>query len=108
MQIEVTHAVWLNQADFCSIENLAEVSGLSLDELNDLVESGSIEPLHATRPDCFALLHVTTARRARRLRDDFQLDRNGVALAMALMLRIDALERALESARAHRRDHESA
>jgi chaperone modulatory protein CbpM len=96
MTSQVTHAVWLNEADVCSIEHLAEVSGLSLDEIEDLVESGLMDPADAAAPArSFHLLHVVTVRQARRLRDDFQLDRNGLALAMALLRRIDSLERAL-------------
>ena len=37
-------------------------------------------------------MHVVTVRTARRLRDDFELDRNGVALALTLLRRIAQLE----------------
>jgi chaperone modulatory protein CbpM len=91
-----SHAVWLDEDEDCSIEHLADVSGLSLDEVEDLVVSGVIWPADAaTEPRCFHLLHVVTLRQARRLRDDFELDSNGVALAMTLLRRIKVLERAL-------------
>ena len=94
MRIELTHAVWLNQTDLCSIEHLAEVSGLSVEEIEDLVDNGLIAPVDG-QVRAFQLLHVVTVRQARRLRDDFELDRNGLALAMTLVRRIDALEQAL-------------
>ena len=97
MTYELTDAVWLNQSDVCSIEHLAEVSGLSVEEIDDLVASGVIEAADVPKR-CFHLLHIVTVRQARRLRDDFQLDRNGVALAMALLRRIDSLEAALAEA----------
>ena len=100
MTSQVTQAVWLNQTDVCSIEHLAEVSGLSLEEIEDLVETGLVAPAEAQAPTrSFHLLHVVTVRQARRLRDDFQLDRNGLALAMTLLRRIAALEQALNAAR---------
>lgn len=98
MSMQLTHAVWLNEQDLCSIEHLAEVSGLSVEEIEDLVDSGSMEPAAAPERS-FHLLHVVTVRQARRLRDDFQLDRNGLALAMTLVRRIEALEQALRAAR---------
>jgi chaperone modulatory protein CbpM len=100
MTLQVTHAVWLNDSAVCSIEHLAEVSGLSPEEIEDLVESGLMEPADAAAPArSFHLLHVVTVRQARRLRDDFQLDRNGLALAMTLLRRIASLEQALLAAR---------
>jgi chaperone modulatory protein CbpM len=96
MSLQVTHAIWLGEGEVCTIEHLAEVSGLSLDEVEDLVVSGVIWPADAaTKPRCFHLLHVVTVRQARRLRDDFELDSNGVVLAMTLLRRISVLERAL-------------
>ena len=98
MTLQVTHAVWLNDSAVCSIEHLVEVSGLSLGEIEDLVDTGLMDPADAAARS-FPLLHVVTARQARRLRDDFQLDRNGLALAMTLLRRIDSLEQALLAAR---------
>jgi chaperone modulatory protein CbpM len=93
---QVTSAVWLNEGEVCTIEELAEASGLSRDEVDDLVVSGVIWPADAAaQPHRYHLLHVVTVRQARRLRDDFELDSNGVALAMTLLRRIRALELAL-------------
>ncbi|PWF43624.1 chaperone modulator CbpM [Massilia glaciei] len=95
MTLQVTQAESLDETAVCSIEHLVEVSGLSLEEIEDLVENGLMDPAPAAPARSFHLLHVVTVRRARRLRDDFELDRNGLALAMALLRRIDSLERAL-------------
>jgi chaperone modulatory protein CbpM len=90
-------AVWLNEYTVCSIEHLAEVSGLSIAELSDLVDSGVIEPVdQAARPPAFYLGSIVTANTARRLRDDFELDRNGLALALRLIQRIRRLELELQ------------
>jgi chaperone modulatory protein CbpM len=96
MSYPMTHAVWLGEVEVCTIEHLAEVSGLSVDEVEDLAVNGVIWPADAAaQPRCFHLLHVVTVRQARRLRDDFELDSNGVALAMTLLRRISVLEQAL-------------
>lgn len=89
MDLQVSHTVWLNDAGTCSLEDLAQASGLSLDELRDLAECGVLDPVEGGR---YRLHCVVTVRTARRLRDDFELDRHGLALALTLMRRIDALE----------------
>ena len=94
MSLALTHAVWLNESAVCSIDELAAVSGLSVDDIEDLVDNGLIHPADAPGRS-FHLMHVVTVRKARTLRDDFQLDRNGLALAMTLLRRVEALERAL-------------
>ena len=104
MSMQVTHAVWLNDTAVCSIEHLVEVSGLSRDDIRNLVEDGVMAPADASDPGAgFHLVHVLTARQARRLRDDFELDRNGLALALTLLRRIESLEQALHMAQSGHR-----
>jgi chaperone modulatory protein CbpM len=98
MIINTADLIWLNDADVCSIEQLADVSGLSIDEIDDLIKSGVIAPVdNAAGTTFFQLHYVTTAMTARRLRDDFELDRHGVALALTLMQRINELEAELKA-----------
>ena len=89
----VVESIWLNDADLCSLEELAEFSGLSNAELADLVEIGAIEPddREAT-VYLFRSQTIVVARTARRLRDDFELDTHGLAVALNLMQRIRLLE----------------
>jgi chaperone modulatory protein CbpM len=99
MTLELTHAVMLDAAQVCELEHLIEVSGLTPDEMDDLVENGLVAPSAAQpAPRVFHLVHVVTVLRARRLRDDFELDRNGLTLAMTLLRRIDELEQKLAAA----------
>ena len=99
MSMQVTQAVWLNETAVCPIEHLVDVSGLSRDEIRQLVEDGVMESADASNPAMtFHLVHVLTVRQARRLRDDFELDRNGLALALTLLRRIESLEQALHLA----------
>ena len=69
--------------------------------IEDLVANGLIEPAdEAEQPPAFHLCCVLTVKTARRLRDDFQLDRHGVALALTLVRRIRELQAELGALRA--------
>lgn len=101
MIIHITDSIQLDDSGVCSIEQLAEASGLSIEELDDLIRNGVIAPVdeHA-QPPSFRLRYVVTARTARRLRDDFELDRHGMTLALTLLRQIDRLQAELDAARA--------
>jgi chaperone modulatory protein CbpM len=100
MMLQVNDCVWLNGGDVCRIEHLVEVSGLAIEEIEDLIEAGVIAPVDRdSEPVCFQISHVLTVMTARRIRDDFQLDRHGVALALTLLRRIDELEAELSRLR---------
>lgn len=91
--VNVAEWLWLNDEGRCSAQHLLEYSGLSADELDDLVQNGVITPIDtADRPHSFQLHYISVARLARRLRDDFELDRRGITLAMTLINRINELE----------------
>ena len=94
-------AIWLNSTEVCRIEDLAERSGLSIEEIADLVDTGVIAPLEEeNQAHYFLIRHVLTVKVARRLRDDFQLDCHGISLALTLLRRIDDLEARLAAAEA--------
>jgi len=98
MSIVVLESIRLDESGVCTIEHLAELSGLALEDLRDLVESGVIEPVDEfAEPLSFYLRYVVTAKTARRLRDDFELDRHGVAVALTLLKRIENLEQQLRT-----------
>lgn len=100
MPTTLTDSIWLGGSAVCSIEHLAEVSGLALEEIEDLVGSGLMEALPGGPGGrCFELRHVLTVTTARRLRDDFQLEPNGLALALTLLERIRVLEQQLLEAK---------
>ncbi|NYT61051.1 hypothetical protein H0A66_01740 [Alcaligenaceae bacterium] len=93
MTVHITESVWLNTSDICSFEHLVQVSGLAPDILLSLIDAGVLEPSnHDPANYFFSVDCIVTARTARRLRDDFELDAQGLALAVNLIRRIDALE----------------
>jgi chaperone modulatory protein CbpM len=84
MEVEVLELEWLEEEQECAAGQLAQQSRLPEDEILELVHCGAIprEPGRAR----------SAARMAARLRQDFELDLQGVALALTLLRRIAELE----------------
>ncbi len=95
MNKALADSFWLDDQDVCGIEHLAEFSGLSIEEIADLIDTGVIAPAAAGPAPTFQLSTILTVKTARRLRDDFQLDINGITLALTLLRRIDELQQEL-------------
>ena len=101
MKVELTEVHWLDEHHELSLTQLAELSGLLETELHELVECGVIAPIDrgatalSFRADC-----IVTTRTAYRLRQDFELDAPGLALALTLLDRIHKLETQLNELRA--------
>ena len=101
MKTQITESIWLNTSDICSFEHVLEVSGLSAAELRELVEAGIIQPSNNDPGNYFFYTEcIVVARKARRLRDDFELDTRGLALALNLLRRVDSLEAEIARLRA--------
>lgn len=94
--VHLSESIWLNSSDICSLAHITEVSGLTEHDILDLVEAGILEPTNDDpnnyffRVDC-----IVIARKARRLRDDFELNPDGLALALNLLRRVERLEQEL-------------
>jgi chaperone modulatory protein CbpM len=102
MKLELTEAVWLEERGDLTLRELSESSGLSEPELQDLVALGAIEPVDADAQHWnFAARCIIAARTACRLRDDFELDAQGLALVMTLLDRVEELETELKRLHAH-------
>lgn len=102
MSVLITETVWLNTSDTCSLEYIAEVSGLSQRDILDLVEVGVLKPSDQDHSHYFFHTDcVVLARKAKRLRDDFELNTQGLALAMSLLCRVEELQVEITSLRAH-------
>jgi chaperone modulatory protein CbpM len=108
MKIEMTEVRWVDQHAACTLHELVEASQLSADELWELIDLGVLQPLQAAGRDApaagaeprFAAECLVTVRAVGRLRRDFDLDAPGVSVALALIERIEALERQLRAVRA--------
>jgi chaperone modulatory protein CbpM len=94
-------AAWLTDACEFTLEELADISGLTEAELREFVEYGAIEPVdRAATQWRFTGRCVVTMRVASRLRADFELEPHGVALVISLLERIGELEAELGRLRA--------
>ena len=92
MNIEIAEATFLEQNDFVTIVQLAERSGLSENELRELVESGAFSPADPLAWT-FSSHCVVVARTAHRLREELALDdTHALAVVLRLMQRIEALQ----------------
>ena len=101
MRIELTEVFWLHEHHALSVNELAELSGLSEAEINELVDYGAITPMDADAASLtFDAQCIVAARTVRRLRDDFDLNTHGVALALTLLDRVRDLETQLGDLRA--------
>jgi chaperone modulatory protein CbpM len=107
MRIEITEALWVNEGHEYSLTELVELSGLSAAELQHLVDCEALLPLTdepAANIDAtearFSAHCLALARTASRLRNDFDLDANGLTLTLRLLDRIRELETELNDLRA--------
>lgn len=92
MTIE-TEVLWLDEHSALSFTELIEVSGLRESELRELVNTGALPARDSPGGGlAFSARVVTMARTACRLRDDFELDTRGLAVALRLLERVRDLE----------------
>lgn len=93
MRVELTEVLWLNEHHPLPVTQLAAMSGLSEAEIDELVDYGAIVPIDPDAPQrTFDAQWIVAARTACRLRDDFDLNTQGLALALALLDRVHELE----------------
>jgi chaperone modulatory protein CbpM len=101
MRIELTEVFWLHEHQALSSNQLAELSGLSEAEIDELTDYGAIAPKDTdVQQRSFDAQCIVAVRTARRLRDDFDLNMHGVTLALTLLDRVHDLETQLSNLRA--------
>ena len=101
MRVELTELYWLEQQRDLTLAELAQLSGFSEEELRELEACGAIAPLEPSEAaPRFGVQCLIAARTAYRLRNDFELDTQGLAVALALLERIGALEAEVSELRA--------
>jgi chaperone modulatory protein CbpM len=100
MTIE-SEVLWLDEHRVVSLTELIESSGLREAELLDLVHIGALPARDAPGGGlAFSARMITMARTACRLRDDFELDTRGLAVALRLLERVRELESEVVNLRA--------
>lgn len=85
--------VILDEADEITLADLTRACRVQADWVMELVEEGVIEPRQKGGPQWrFAATTVVRVQKARRLHSDLGINLPGVALALQLLDRIEALE----------------
>jgi chaperone modulatory protein CbpM len=101
MMFEHTEAMWLDEGGDVTLVELTRCSGLTAGEVRELVDLGVLVPSAASAADpTFPASSISAARVAARLRNDFEVDTRGLALALTLLERIQSLEAELRAIRA--------
>lgn len=99
--MRIERVQWLHRYDQFSQEEICDLSGLSAAELRELVDYGILAPIDPeARTWTFSADRLTVARSAARLRKDFSLDLEGLALTVSLLERVRELEDELRQLRA--------
>jgi hypothetical protein len=98
MNIEIYQAEWFDEHQQFSLAELADLSGMSEADLRQLIEYAAIVPVDPDKVEAmFGAECLVTARKAQRLRSDFDLDASSLALALSLLERIRELEKRLQA-----------
>lgn len=97
MTTERMEVVWLEARSDYTVTEVIELSGLPPRLVEALVECGAL-PIAGDRR--FEAESIVLARAARRLHDSFELDDQGLALAISLLRRVRVLEALLVDTRA--------
>jgi chaperone modulatory protein CbpM len=93
MPMDDTETLWLESHREITLHELAQFSGLSESEVRDLIDGGAIQPVDERAEQyMFRAQYILAAKAARRLRRDFELDMQGVVVALALLDRVHDLE----------------
>ena len=102
MNIEHSELMWLDEQHEVSLDELVELSGLSLQELQLLVESGALVPNlvpNSLIPNNlasdtwhFSSHCIVSIRTLSRLKQDFELEQNALGLMLVFLERIRTLE----------------
>ena len=93
MQADYRDVTWLTQWQRLSMGELSMYSGLPEAELAELVDYGVLVPTNPMETQwAFGADCLCRVRKAKRMRDELELDTHAMALAIMLLDRIEELE----------------
>jgi chaperone modulatory protein CbpM len=105
MSPHLDEPAWLDARRSVRCDELSRMSGMSVAELEELVDYGALVPLPGQDEERFSADCVIRLRDAARLRGDFDLDLFTVSLLLGYMERIEHLERRLRALEAQMPAH---
>ena len=98
MQIDQTEFIWLDEHHEVSMEELVDLTGLSLEVLQHLLEIGALVANNQTEVNLatselrFSSHSIVSIRTLSRLKADFELEQNSLGLMLVFLERIRKLE----------------
>jgi chaperone modulatory protein CbpM len=96
MTVEYSESVFLDEQHEISLNELSELSGLSSEELCQLVDSGVLIPNNPAEAIWhFNSRYIISIRTLFRLKQDFDLESNSLGLLLLFLERIRVLEQQL-------------
>ncbi|MGA2565113.1 MAG: chaperone modulator CbpM [Steroidobacteraceae bacterium] len=100
MRVELNEVIWFEQ-HVLSLPELAEISHLPATVLEELMDYGAIEPIRSASGELrFGAAALRAARAASRLRADFELEAQALAVVLGLLDRVDELHAQLRALQA--------
>ena len=94
---------WLDNAEPLDLHELARLSGLQVEELEELLDYGALTPLEPADDMLLFPLHcVTSLRSAASLRRAYDLDLFAMVVLLDQLRRIESLEQQLQALQARR------
>ena len=94
---------WMDSAEPLALDELARLTGLRAEELEELLDYGALTPLEPGGDILLFPLHcVAPLRRAASLRRDYDLDLFAMVVLLDQLRRIESLEQQLHSLQARR------
>src|ERR1700722_11509020 len=99
MRVELNEEIWFEQ-HVLSLPQLAEISHLPHAVLEELMDYGAIEPIDRLGELRFGAAALRAARIASRLRADFELETQALAVVLGLLDRVDDLQAQLRALQA--------
>ena len=100
MSQETIDFLHLDANSTITLGELAQCCGLSVAELDELMDYNALTPLHRTPEPAFSAQWVVPLRHAVKLRLDFDLDLFTVAILLGQLVQIERLERQVRSLQA--------
>lgn len=96
MSMNESELIWLDEQHEVSMRELVSLSGLTEEEVRQLVEIGALTPTIADKPNVdtwsFSSHCIVSIRQLSRLKQDFELEQNALGLTLIFLERIRTLE----------------
>jgi chaperone modulatory protein CbpM len=100
MRADLIEAVWVEDYPDLDLEELSRLGGLPREVVEELADCGVLAPSSPAPQWRFSSGCVATVRVAQRMRQDFELDPDTLAVVMKLVERIQHLESTVRELRA--------